>query len=107
MAILTERKRWVRVRAPRYIDPIDRLSPLEEAHVRRALRVLKRRYGGWQPLCEALRMRLKSLERMVSGRDRPVAPGVAIRVARLAGVPVDDVLSGAFPRAGACPTCGR
>jgi hypothetical protein len=32
---------------------------------------------------------------------------MALRVARLAGVPIDDVLAGKFPPAGTCPYCGN
>jgi hypothetical protein len=32
---------------------------------------------------------------------------MAVRVARLAGVGVDDVLSGRYPAAGTCPMCGH
>lgn len=105
MAILTERKVWRANRAA-YRDPLG-LAPEEQAHVRRALRVLRVRYHGWTNLAAALGVPLKSLERTIQGKDRPVSPGLAIKVARLAGVPVDDVLKGLFPGAGICPTCGQ
>ena len=38
---------------------------------------------------------------------RAASPMVAFRVARFAGVGVDDVLTGAFPPPGTCPHCGR
>src|SRR5262245_51977273 len=97
MAILTERKVWRRTRRPRATVPLDYLPAVEEAHVRAALRVLKRRYGDWKGLAKAMAMPLKSLERIVSGRDRIVPAALAIRTAKLAGVAVDDVLEGRFP----------
>jgi hypothetical protein len=103
MPILTERKVW-RQKAP-YRDPLG-LTIEEQAGVRKAVRVLRLRYSSWGDLCVALGMPRKSLQRALQGKDRPVSPGLAIRAARLAGVPVDDVLKGLFPKAGECPTCG-
>ncbi len=37
---------------------------------------------------------------------RAVSASLAFRVARLAAVPVGDVVAGAYPPAGACPRCG-
>jgi hypothetical protein len=37
----------------------------------------------------------------------PVSASMAFRVARLAGVTVDDVLVGKFPPPGTCPHCGH
>ncbi len=105
MPILTERKVW-RCSRPPYRDPLA-LPVEEQAHVRRALRVLKLRYRGWPKLARALGVPLKSLERTLTGKDRPVSAGLAIKVARVAGVPVDEVLKGLFPRPGECPMCGR
>lgn len=108
MTILRERTVWRRVRTrARNTDRLDLLTPAEEAHVRAALRVLRRRHRTWRVIAMAMRVPIKTLERIVSGRDRRVPAGLAIRTARLAGVPVDDVLSGRFPPTGACPTCGR
>ena len=38
---------------------------------------------------------------------RPVSADMAFRVARAAGVPIDDVLGGKFPPPGTCPHCGH
>jgi len=38
---------------------------------------------------------------------RPASPTLAFRVARLAGVAVDDLLSGRFPPPGTCAYCGH
>lgn len=35
-----------------------------------------------------------------------VSASLAFRVARVAAVPVGDVVSGAYPPGGACPRCG-
>jgi hypothetical protein len=39
--------------------------------------------------------------------EKNVSPTMAIRVARLAGVGVDDVLAGKYPLPGTCAHCGR
>jgi hypothetical protein len=104
MAILLERKVWRR-RPPRR-DPLG-LAAEEQDHVRRALRALRVRYRNWKNVARALGVPMKSLERTLTGKDRPVAPGLAIKAARVAGVPVDDVLRGLVPRAGVCPACGQ
>ena len=38
---------------------------------------------------------------------RPATPTMAFRIAKLAGVGVDDVLAGRFPAPGTCPQCGH
>ena len=96
-----------RQKAP-YRDPLG-LTAEEQAGVRQAVRALRKRYRSWQKLAQALGLGLplKSLERGLQGKDRPLSPGLAIRAARLAGVPVDDVLKGLFPKPGQCPMCGQ
>jgi hypothetical protein len=81
------------------------LTAQEQTHVRTALRFLRTRCGGWKPLAKVLHYQERSLARMTRGRV--VGPIVAFRVARLAGVTVDDVLTGRFPSPGTCPHCGH
>ena len=80
-----------------------KLTADEQAHVRRALRYLRRR-GGWKALSPAFGFRKKTLTNVVEGRV--VSPAMAFSVARLAGVSIDDLLAGRFPPAGTCPHCG-
>jgi transcriptional regulator with XRE-family HTH domain len=47
-----------------------------------------------------------TVTRFASGEAAPTA-GMAIKVARLAKVSVDDVLTGEFAKPRVCPTCGR
>ena len=77
------------------------LTQDEQKHVRTAIRFLRVRCGGWVPLTKVLRFTRSTLQ-----KDAPT-PAVAFRVARLAGVGVDDVLAGRFPSAGTCPHCGH
>ena len=81
------------------------LTTQEQENVRGALLFLRTRCGGWKPLTKALRFQGKTLLH-VSGGSRPVSASMAVRVARLASVSVDDVLTGKYPAQGTCPHCG-
>lgn len=81
------------------------LDEKEQNHVRTALRYLRRRYGAWRPVAEALHFGYDTINKTVNGRDT-VSVNLAFRVARLAGVPLDDLISGSFVP-GACPKCGH
>lgn len=81
------------------------LTAEEQANVRTALRFMRKRSGGWAPLARALRCTDSALLHVAGGKG--VGAGLAVRLARFAGVPVDDVLSGRFPAPGTCPHCGR
>jgi hypothetical protein len=76
------------------------LTAEEEKNVRTAVRFLKSRVGTWATLAKVLRVCPKTVERSVS-------PMTAFRVAKFAGVGVDDVLTGRFPAPGTCPHCGH
>lgn len=82
------------------------LTPEEQDHVRLALRFLHRRAGGWRVLSHAIGFARHSLTK-VRGGEKGVSPRMLIRVAKLAGVPVDDILTGKFPPQGTCPNCGH
>ena len=60
--------------------------------VRTALRFLRLRVGAWGPLTKALRCEWDS---------------IALRVARFAGIPVDEPLAGQWLSARVCPHCGH
>jgi hypothetical protein len=75
------------------------LTTDEQKNVRTAVRFLRVRCGGWRPLAKALRFSKATLWRP--------SPALAFRVARFAGVGVDDVLMGRFPPTGTCPHCGH
>jgi hypothetical protein len=75
------------------------LTSEEQKNVRAALRFLRVRCGGANALAKVLRIDRKTL-------NAPPSPTTVFRVARFAGVSVDDVLTGRFPRAGTCPHCG-
>jgi hypothetical protein len=75
------------------------LSKQEQANVKTAIAYLRARCG-LVPLAKMLRFSRKTLW-------APAGPVLAFRVAKFAGVPVDDVLTGKYPPAGVCPHCGH
>ena len=85
---------------------LDRSTTEEQEHVRAALRYLRARAGSWRLLGKALGFKLSTM-RHVRSRESDVSPKMTIRVARLAGVTVDDLLKGKFPPKGTCPHCGH
>lgn len=70
-----------------------------------ALRFLRIRCGTGDVLAKSLRFKACTIANVLAGRT--VSAAMAIRVARFAGVSVDDVLTGRFPPAGTCPHCGH
>jgi hypothetical protein len=106
VAILRERQRWTK---PRPVDKPRRssdLTPEEQTHAKAALRQLYRRFGSWTALAEAMQAKTSVVKNAVSKR-RHVSAGITLRAARVAGVPLEDILTGAWPKPGSCPTCGR
>jgi hypothetical protein len=72
------------------------LTTQEQTLVRTALKFLRLRCGTWATAANALKFGEGSLSEIAAGRRTP-GPVLAFRVARLAKVPVDDVLAGRFP----------
>jgi hypothetical protein len=81
------------------------LTTEEQKSVRDALRFLRTRTSGLAALAKVLRADPAYLRRVIAGND-PVSASIAVRVARLAGAGIDDVLAGNYPPAGTCPYCG-
>jgi transcriptional regulator with XRE-family HTH domain len=102
MPVLREAKSWSRPRARRGPE----LTVDEVAHVRAALVFLRARYGSLRALADAMGLKPPTLSYAHRARGG-VSAGVALRTARVAGVPMEEVLSGAWPPPGACPHCGR
>jgi hypothetical protein len=76
------------------------LTTKEIANVRTAMRFLQVRCGGRKLLAKALRCDPTTLR-------QPPSPAMVFRVARMAGVGLDDVLAGKYPPPGVCPHCGH
>ena len=105
MAILREPKVWTK---PRPTNETRRSSDLtldEQANVRKAIRFLAVRLGSWPALAKAMNAQRATV--WAAGWKRKVSAGLALRAARVAGVPLEDILRGAWPVEGACPHCGR
>lgn len=82
------------------------LTAKEQSNVRTALRFLRVRCGRADVAAKALRVSRRQIRRILSG-EHGVSAAVAVRVARLASVGVDEVLTGKYPPEGACPHCGH
>ena len=74
--------------------------------MRAAIAVLCVRFGSMAEVAQEAGIRTRTLYRLAAEDGHPTA-GLALRVAELAGVPADDVLTGAFAKPGVCPMCGR
>jgi hypothetical protein len=76
--------------------------------VKVALRFLMKRHGTVLELAKAMGANRGTGTVLAALAKRgAVSAGIALRAARVAAVPLEDVLSGAWPPAGACPHCGR
>lgn len=80
------------------------LTPTERQHLGAALQNLRRAFGTWACLADAMGVPVVTLKSHGGGKRAGV--GLALRTARVAGVPVESILSGSITLAGCCPTCG-
>jgi hypothetical protein len=103
--VLRERVSWKRHRPPNETRRSTDLTPQEQENVRVALRFLAKRHGDMTKLAKAMGAHRETVQRPVRGGV--VTAGIALRAARVAGVPLEDVLTGKFPPPGTCPHCGR
>ncbi|HTA91228.1 MAG TPA: hypothetical protein VK745_16695 [Polyangiaceae bacterium] len=107
MAILTAAKVWKR--APSKAKLTAKLSALtaeEQANVLAFALKLRAEYRSWEAFAVALGVKQLAAFRACTGLQEPCA-GLALRLARMAKVSVEDVLSGAFAKPGCCPMCGK
>jgi hypothetical protein len=80
------------------------LTLAEQACVRNALHLLKTKFETWKNLAYALRFEDTTVLNCALG-NRTIMASMAFRVAKLAEVSVDELLSGRYPARG-CPRCG-
>ncbi len=73
----------------------------DDVYVRTALP----QYPEREPLANALKSKDVTLRAVARGTT--ATPSLAVRIAKLASVGVDDVLAGRFPEAGTCAHCGH
>jgi len=69
------------------------LTLAEQHNVRAMVLTLRGQYRSWKALAAALGVNRITLVRAQPGKQAPTV-GLALRVARLVGVPIDDVLAG-------------
>ena len=75
--------------------------------MRTTLLFLRVRAGGaWEAVARALHVEEDTIAKVARGR-RPVTARLAIRVARLVGVGVDELLAGRHLSSRVCPHCGH
>lgn len=74
--------------------------------MRTALRFLRYRIGGWQPLADTLGVKVDTIGKVLRG-GRDVTARLAYGVARLTDVSIDDLLAGALLSPRTCPHCGH
>ena len=105
MTILRERITWKKPRSAVQGRSYE-LTVDEQRNVRAAFNYMRARMGGARLVAEAIGIGVASAKKVCAG-DPKVKPnaGMAIRIARLAGVPIEDVLAGRWPVG--CPHCGR
>jgi hypothetical protein len=103
MAVLSHPIAWRR-EAKRDVDPD--LSPQERENVRKAVRYLARRFGSYGKLADAMCVKETRIKYSLSGAGT-VSVSVALRAAKVAKVPLEAVLAGAWPKPTSCPHCGR
>jgi hypothetical protein len=104
MSILTKQKSWRREPMPDLVGTSLTLD--QQDNVRRAAAFLYARFRSWQALAKAMAMTEEGLRKALSKRRR-ITMRLAITFAYVAGVKVEQIASGEWPREGACPYCGR
>jgi len=82
------------------------LTIAEQHNVRAIVLKLRAEYSSWKALAAALGVNRITLVRAQPGKQAPTV-GLALRVARLVGLPIDDVLRGVFAKLGRCLMCGK
>lgn len=92
MPILRERKIWYRSRQGKTFD----LTEEEQVRVKNALRLVRGELGSWREVAARLGCAKETAKRAAregnTGGKRP-SPGMALALARLAGVPIEELLS--------------
>ena len=74
--------------------------------LRAALRNLRLKHGTWKALAALMGVSANSLWGISKGRDFG-SMKIAVKAARLAGVPLTVLLGGKIVSADTCPTCGQ
>src|SRR5436305_1258046 len=84
-------------------SPLLSLTPDEARHLRASIRNVARAYGSLACLAAVLGVNASALTR----KHKHPSPGLALAVARAAGMTLEAVIGGKLSAAGSCPTCGH
>ena len=88
-------------------SPALSLTADEKRHLAAALHNLRRAFGGWACLADAIGVREGLLTKAGAAHGpRGGSPALALVVARTAGMSVEEVLTGSLNAAGRCESCG-
>ncbi len=87
-------------------SPALSLTTDEKRHLRTSLHNLRRAFGTWACLADAIGVRPNALLSAARARNPQGSPAIALRAARVGGMSVEAVLSGALSTAGRCEACG-
>jgi len=104
MTVLTKRETWEKSRALTTARRSSDLTLQEQQNVKVAIPFLAKRFGTYRKLSEAMGAQRATV--MLAGHSGVVSAGIALRAARVAGVPVEAILTGEWPPSGMCPYCG-
>lgn len=83
------------------------LTKQESSRVRVVMRTLRHGHGGWDVIAQMTGYTVKTLQCAAYHSNRPVSASLALQIAKIAGVPLEHLMSGKPREVGACPTCGR
>lgn len=106
MSILRSKRTWKNPATEQRKLRKGALTPEQSDNVLRALRFLGKRYRTPAALAAALGVNVEAMWKARAPKRRKSAR-LALVVARVAGVGVDDVLAGKWPDGCECPHCGR
>lgn len=81
------------------------LTPEETRHLRASIRNVSRAYGGVDVLAGVVGVPASTLHQALNKRRHPSA-GLALRVARAAGMSMEAVIGPTLSAAGRCAACG-
>jgi DNA-binding transcriptional regulator YdaS (Cro superfamily) len=96
---------WKRQKPEKKGARLGKLSPIEQAHARNALRHTRAQYGSSEALAEALGVSRTTVAQSASSYT--VSPELVLRLANLTGVTITAILTGEWPTPRRCPTCGQ
>ena len=90
----------------RRFSPCFSLTPDERRHLRTALHNLRRAFGTWDCLADAMGVKINAISRASREKNPMGSPALALRAARVGGMSMEAVLSGSLSSAGRCESCG-